>query len=183
VVSIRPGKNKIFIFHFAIASFFPYLVAFFLTCVLLCQCNGRARIMAELNSKQKTFCEEYILDNNAAQSAIRAGYSEKTARAIGAKLLTKVDIRNYIALMRNTIIRDKEKIINDNIEFWRKVRDSATEDTKDKLKASEMMGRYAGMFVDKVELSGAVASVPLEMDPEARARKFAEIQAMAQGQK
>jgi len=131
--------------------------------------------MGELNPKQKAFCEEYILDNNAAQSAIRAGYSEKTARAIGAKLLTKVDIRNYIALMRNVIIRDKDKIINDNIEFWRKIRDSATEETKDQLKASEMMGRYAGMFTDKIELSGAVATSAIETDPAARLAMATEI--------
>jgi len=163
-----------------------FYLAVLLFSLLACYYVNRSEameIMGELNPKQKSFCEEYILDNNAAQSAIRAGYSEKTARAIGAKLLTKVDIRNYIASMRNVIIRDKDKIINDNIEFWRNIRDSAEEDTKDKLKASEMMGRYAGMFTDKIELSGAVATSALDMDPEARARKFAEIQAMAQGKK
>jgi len=50
-----------------------------------------------LNEKQKRFCDEYVIDYNATQSAIRAGYSEKTARTIASNLLTKIDIQKYIA--------------------------------------------------------------------------------------
>lgn len=50
-----------------------------------------------LNEKQKQFCEEYIIDLNATQAAIRAGYSEKTANRIGFENLTKLDIQEYIA--------------------------------------------------------------------------------------
>jgi phage terminase small subunit len=49
-----------------------------------------------LSEKQKRFCDEYLLDLNATQSAIRAGYSEKTARQIGCENLTKPDIQEYI---------------------------------------------------------------------------------------
>lgn len=45
-----------------------------------------------LNNKQRAFIAEYLRDFNATQAAIRVGYSAKTARAIGSKLLTKVDI-------------------------------------------------------------------------------------------
>ena len=45
-----------------------------------------------MNERQKHFADEYIISKNATQSAIKAGYSEKTARSIGQKLLTKVDI-------------------------------------------------------------------------------------------
>lgn len=51
----------------------------------------------ELNEKQKRFCDEYIVDYNATQAAIRAGYSGKTARNIASNLLTKVHIQKYIA--------------------------------------------------------------------------------------
>jgi len=50
----------------------------------------------KLEPKQKQFCEEYLIDLNATQAAIRAGYSEKTAKQIGSKLLTKVDIQKKI---------------------------------------------------------------------------------------
>ena len=54
-----------------------------------------------LNEKQKQFCEEYIIDLNGTQAAIRAGYSKKTARAIANELLTKLDIQEYICELKN----------------------------------------------------------------------------------
>ena len=55
-------------------------------------------IVAEkkLTAKQQRFCDEYLIDLNATQAAIRAGYSEKTARNIANENLTKPDIREYI---------------------------------------------------------------------------------------
>lgn len=52
--------------------------------------------MAKLTPKQKAFCEEYLIDLNATQAAIRAGYSSKTARVIGQENLTKPAIKQYI---------------------------------------------------------------------------------------
>ena len=54
-----------------------------------------------LNEKQKQFCEEYIIDLNGTQAAIRAGYSEKTANRIASELLTKLDIQEYICVLKN----------------------------------------------------------------------------------
>ncbi|EIM25740.1 terminase small subunit [Microvirga lotononidis] len=45
-----------------------------------------------LTDKQKRFVEEYLIDLNATQAAVRAGYSEKTARSVGSENLTKPDI-------------------------------------------------------------------------------------------
>lgn len=49
-----------------------------------------------MTNKQKRFCEEYLVDLNATQAAIRAGYSSKTAGAIGAENLEKPQIRARI---------------------------------------------------------------------------------------
>lgn len=46
-------------------------------------------MMSKLTDKQERFCQEYIKDLNATQAAIRAGYSEKTARQIGTENLAK----------------------------------------------------------------------------------------------
>ena len=54
-----------------------------------------------LNEKQKQFCEEYIIDLNGTQAAIRAGYSEKTANRIASELLSKLDIQEYICVLKN----------------------------------------------------------------------------------
>ena len=53
--------------------------------------------MAELTAKQKRFCDEYLIDLNATQAAIRAGYSEKTAMEQGYQLLQKTSVAEYIA--------------------------------------------------------------------------------------
>ncbi|QDJ58473.1 terminase small subunit [Weissella hellenica] len=50
----------------------------------------------KLTEKQKRFADEYIQSGNATQSAIKAGYSKKTARSMGQENLTKPDIKNYI---------------------------------------------------------------------------------------
>lgn len=53
--------------------------------------------MSDLTAKQARFVDEYLIDLNATQAAIRAGYSEDTARAIGCENLTKPDIQAAIA--------------------------------------------------------------------------------------
>ena len=52
--------------------------------------------MANLTPKQQRFVDEYLIDLNAKQSAIRAGYSEKTASEIGYQLLQKPDVEEAI---------------------------------------------------------------------------------------
>lgn len=52
--------------------------------------------MSEITPKQQMFAKEYLVDLNATQSAIRAGYSAKTAEAQGSRLLTNVKVQASI---------------------------------------------------------------------------------------
>lgn len=74
-----------------------------------------------LNEKQKKFCNEYLIDLNATQAAIRAGYSEKTARSIANENLTKPDIQDYIQNLQSGIQKrnriSQDEIIQDLIEI------------------------------------------------------------------
>ena len=54
--------------------------------------------MTELNTRQKAFCNEYLIDLNATQAAIRAGYSPKTACRIASENLLKPYIQEYIQI-------------------------------------------------------------------------------------
>lgn len=56
--------------------------------------------MAKLTDKQELFAREYLKDLNATQAAIRAGYSEKTARATGSENLSKPDIADQFSVIR-----------------------------------------------------------------------------------
>ena len=53
--------------------------------------------MARLTAKQKRFCDEYLIDLNATQAAIRAGDSPNTANEQGARLLANVSVQEIIA--------------------------------------------------------------------------------------
>lgn len=56
--------------------------------------------MGNLTDKQEAFCQEYVVDMNATQAAIRAGYKENTARSMACKMLTKVNIQERIAELK-----------------------------------------------------------------------------------
>lgn len=61
--------------------------------------------MSGLNDRQRIFVEEYLIDRNATQAAIRAGYSQKTAYSIGQRLLKKVEIQEAIKKRTEARIR------------------------------------------------------------------------------
>ena len=59
-------------------------------------CERRVVRVAKLTLKQQTFVDEYLVDLNATQAAIRAGYSVKDADKIGTKLLRNTRIEAAI---------------------------------------------------------------------------------------
>ncbi|QEL18730.1 terminase small subunit [Limnoglobus roseus] len=67
-----------------------------------------------LTPKQQRFIEEYLIDLNATQAAIRAGYSEKTAKAIGHENLTKPDIQAALTEARQRIT-ERTEITQDRV--------------------------------------------------------------------
>jgi len=107
-----------------------------------------------MTGKMKLFCLEYMKDFNSAQAAIRAGYSKRTARNIGSENLTKPDIIDCIDKLKTSLVKDKNKIILENIIFWQTIRNDVKSKIPDKLKASEYLGKYAAMFTEKIDLSG-----------------------------
>ena len=66
--------------------------------------------MAKLTAKQQRFCDEYLIDLNATQAAIRAGYSPRTAEQAASRLLTIVKVSDEIA--REMAERTKRTGIN-----------------------------------------------------------------------
>lgn len=130
--------------------------------------------MAKITAKQQRFCDEYLIDLNATQAAIRAGYSKKTANRIGTENLSKLVIREYIenrmaekeaALIANqdevlkyltSVLRGQSKSteiviegLGDGSTKARKMEKEPSE--KDKLKAAELLGKRYGLYTEKVE--------------------------------
>ena len=71
--------------------------------------------MAKLTAKQQRFCDEYLIDLNGTQAAIRAGYSPKTATQAAARLLTNVKVQEYIAKRmaekEKALIADQDEVL------------------------------------------------------------------------
>lgn len=103
----------------------------------------------KLTAKQLVFIEEYLIDLNATQAAIRAGYSKKTAQQVGSQNLSKLVIQT--AIQRAMKQRSERTGIT-----ARKILDAIAEigfadfsddiRASDKLKALELMARHLGMF-------------------------------------
>ena len=112
--------------------------------------------MSDLTAKQKQFCIEYLKDFNGTQAAIRAGYSENSAKEQASQHLTKLNIKEYLKLLSQEILGDDIKIIIQNVTFWENIRDAADQSTSDRLKASDLLGKYKAMFTDKIEQTGTM---------------------------
>lgn len=131
-----------------------------------------------MTKKQKRFVEEYLIDLNATQAAIRAGYSPKTAKQTGSENLSKPDLRAYIDEQLNKIhsakIADAEEVMKyltsvmrgEHTEQVLKLAGDGFQtitdidvSAKDRLKAAELVGKRYGLFTEKVGLEGAVPVV------------------------
>lgn len=103
-----------------------------------------------LTPKQKRFCDEYLIDFNGAQAAIRAGYSEHTAREIASQNLSKLHIKQYVLSEQAKLsektgvsqqwVLDRLKLISDRCVSEVKL-DSAGAN-----RSTELLGKHLGMF-------------------------------------
>lgn len=124
---------------------------------------------ARLTDKQKRFVDEYLVDLNATAAASRAGYSEKTARSQGQRLLTNVDIQT--ALQKAMQARSQRLCITQDfvLERLREIAGREASDAPDsplkyaaKLRALELLGRHLGLFEDRLRVSGSIDTGKLD---------------------
>lgn len=135
-------------------------------------------MVVALTAKQQRFCDEYLIDLNATQAAIRAGYSEKTAYSIGNENLNKPELKKYIedrmAEKESALIADQNEVLK---YLTAVMRGDHTEQTpifigegiqkitdidvsaKDRLKAAELLGKRYSLFTDKMKLDVALPVV------------------------
>ena len=103
-----------------------------------------------LTQQQKIFCEEYLRSHNATKAAIVAGYSEKTARSQGGRLLTNVDISAYIKSRLDEINAEQIASTDEVMRFFTSVMRGEEKDQfgldaalSDRIKAGqEIMKRF-----------------------------------------
>ncbi|HCQ9667044.1 TPA: terminase small subunit [Acinetobacter baumannii] len=112
--------------------------------------------MANLTPKQQRFVEEYLIDLNATQAAIRAGYSEKTAKEIGSENLTKPNIAKAIQEAQSRLSNKAQVTVEMVVQgLLKEAQDYAEGSTQSaRVSAWAHLGKHLGMFKDKIEHSG-----------------------------
>lgn len=155
---------------------------------------------AGLTPKQRRFVEEYLIDRNGLQAAIRAGYSKNAAQEIAYENLRKPQIAAEIKKRETKIqeetaidqvwVRKRLKLISDvnsemidvpmggetNCIINKKMRDAAAAN-----RATELLGKDQGMFTDKIEVTGKDGKdlIPVDERKKKAAREIAFILAAA----
>lgn len=120
----------------------------------------------KLTKKQKDFCEYYLQTGNATEAAKKAGYSEKTAYAIGQENLKKPVISEYIAKriekQEKALVADADEVLKFFTSTMRgEVKDQFGLDPalSDRIRAAELLGKRYRLFADKVSVEGVVPVV------------------------
>jgi phage terminase small subunit len=119
-----------------------------------------------LTAKQELFVSEYMEDLNATQAAIRAGYSEHSARAIGHENLTKPDIADAI-IKAKAEVKKRFEITQDSlaemhIEAYKLAKELDIPSTM--TTAATNLGKLTGLHVDKAAVKHEGLKVTLESD-------------------
>lgn len=94
-----------------------------------------------MNQRQRAFCEAYLKCGNAAEAARKAGYSARTARSIGQRLLTYADIREYLADRNAEIMAENTATLEEIRSFWTTTMRDQEAKQADRLKASELLSK------------------------------------------
>lgn len=135
----------------------------------------------KMTVKQQAFADYYIETGNATESAIRAGYSKKTAKETGYENLTKPHIKSYIeeklAEMSSKRIADatevletltavmrgesKSAVLRGLGEGYQEISEEMPPTTVERIRAAELLGKRHKLFTEKaeIEVSGAVEFV------------------------
>lgn len=116
-----------------------------------------------LTEKERIFADEYIKTTNATQSAIKAGYAEKSASSKGSQLLRKVKVRKYIDEVMEKRSKNTIATADEVLEYLTKVMNGEEKDAfgldasiADRTKAAELLGKRHMLFTEKVKLDAEI---------------------------
>lgn len=122
-----------------------------------------------LTERQRRFCEEYLIDGNASQAAIRAGYSKRSATVVSTTLMKNPRVQAYLKELLEELHSAKVANAQEVLEYLTSImRGEQREQTlqlvgdgmqditsidvaaKDRLKAAELLGKRYGIFKENV---------------------------------
>ena len=119
-----------------------------------------------LNKRQIEFVQEYMKTNNITQSAIKAGYSPKTASTQGSRLLTNVRVQEYIEAINERLESAKIADIQEVMEYLTSVMRGEQKDQfdmdvsiQDRTRAAGELARRLDVKARNLHIEGAVTII------------------------
>jgi phage terminase small subunit len=117
-----------------------------------------------MTAKQEAFAIEYLKDKNATQAAIRAGYSKKTAYSIGCEMLKKPEVQQILREEQEKAAKNAVLTAESIAENLREIASNPLAKDADRIRAYELLGKYVGMFTEKVEMKGQIDTAVTKLD-------------------
>lgn len=133
----------------------------------------------DLRAKQERFCQEYVVDYNGTQAAIRAGYTEKTAYSQANRLLKNAEILARVRELQHEqaerLAVSQDFVIISLMDTYRRCMQAQAVldadggetgvyqfDSRGALRALELLGKHLGMYNDKLQISGSLNTGKLD---------------------
>ncbi len=135
--------------------------------------------MKEITKKQKRFADEYLVDCNATQAAIRSGYSKKTAYSSGSRILKNPVVKEYVEAqlekLKDDRVADAKEVMiylsdclrgltqseivvieseGEGVTTARKILKAPEE--KERLKAAELLGKRYSIFKENIDVKAGI---------------------------
>ncbi|MFC4426216.1 terminase small subunit [Deinococcus navajonensis] len=111
---------------------------------------------AALTPQHRAFAEAYAQSGDASKAALAAGYAPSGTKNQGHRLLKREDVGAYLRALANATHGERIATLTELREFWTGTMREAEYDMRDRLKASEMLGKSFGAFIEKREHSGGL---------------------------
>lgn len=113
----------------------------------------------KLTARQQKFINEYLKSGNATDAATKAGYSKKTARAMGAENLTKPNIQKSIAERQSKAATKADVSLTWWVEKTKRIAEKSKRDS-DKVRALDLLGKHLGAYREDNQMSIDFKALP-----------------------
>lgn len=110
-----------------------------------------------MNTKQARFADEYLVDMNATQAAIRAGYSEHTAVVQGSRLLTNAEVRAAVDAKTQKVATRLELTAEFVLNGLMHIAANGEREAN-RVRSFELLGKHLALFADRLEITQVPSS-------------------------
>ena len=115
-----------------------------------------------LNPRQQLFAEQYLIDRNGTQACIRAGYSANSAAVTASRLLRNANVQQAVAAGTVAVAEAAELDAAWVLSNLRDAAENSDARLSDRIRATELIGKHLGMFVDRVHHTESYGNPALE---------------------